>query len=184
MSPRTTWTWRPSMPSRGRSRSTRAVSSSCLTTSVSAVVRSGARRPLTGFARIGLISQVAEELWEVKGRKIKNLTKEDITIVDYKKMLVKNSTCRDLTTRCLDAHDYASRSSGARESQAVQQDGKEEQDVTRQPHSHICTVMLFCTIYAFFAHAHFCLCITDCKLPCSPLSHELLPASSCSCLLT
>ena len=39
----------------------------------------------------GLISQVAEELWEVKGRKLKNLTKEDITIVDYKKLLVKNS---------------------------------------------------------------------------------------------
>ncbi|OJT10313.1 hypothetical protein TRAPUB_13181 [Trametes pubescens] len=38
-----------------------------------------------------LISQVAEELWEVKNRKIKNLTKEDITIVDYKNMLVKNS---------------------------------------------------------------------------------------------
>lgn len=43
------------------------------------------------FPQSGLISQVAEELWEVKGRKIKNLTKEDITIVDYKKMLVKNS---------------------------------------------------------------------------------------------
>ena len=40
----------------------------------------------------GLISQVAEELWEVKDRKIKNLTKEDITIVDYKNLLVKNST--------------------------------------------------------------------------------------------
>ena len=39
----------------------------------------------------GLISQVAEELWEVKGRQIKNLTKEDITIVDYKNLLVKNS---------------------------------------------------------------------------------------------
>ncbi|PIL37719.1 ATP-binding cassette transporter [Ganoderma sinense ZZ0214-1] len=38
-----------------------------------------------------LISQVAEELWEVKDRKIKNLTREDITIVDYKKLLVKNS---------------------------------------------------------------------------------------------
>lgn len=38
-----------------------------------------------------LISQVAEELWEVKDRKIKNLTKVDISIVDYKKMLVKNS---------------------------------------------------------------------------------------------
>ena len=40
----------------------------------------------------GLISQVAEELWEVKDRKIKNLTKEDITIVDYKNLLAKNST--------------------------------------------------------------------------------------------
>ena len=39
----------------------------------------------------GLISQVAEELWEVKDRKIQNLTAADITIVDYKKMLVKNS---------------------------------------------------------------------------------------------
>ncbi|KAG2012851.1 multidrug resistance protein 1 [Coprinopsis cinerea AmutBmut pab1-1] len=38
-----------------------------------------------------LISQVAEELWEVKDKKIRNLTKEDITIVDYKKMLVKES---------------------------------------------------------------------------------------------
>ena len=41
----------------------------------------------------GLISQVAEELWEVKDRKIKNLTKEDITIVDYKNLLDKNSAC-------------------------------------------------------------------------------------------
>jgi len=38
-----------------------------------------------------LISQVAEELWEVKNRKIINLTKEGISIVDYKKLLVKNS---------------------------------------------------------------------------------------------
>ncbi|CCM00291.1 uncharacterized protein FIBRA_02321 [Fibroporia radiculosa] len=38
-----------------------------------------------------LISQVADELWEVKSRKIKNLTKEDITIVDYKNLLVKHS---------------------------------------------------------------------------------------------
>ena len=44
------------------------------------------------FFHAGLISQVAEELWEVKDRKIKNLTKEDITIVDYKNLLVKNST--------------------------------------------------------------------------------------------
>lgn len=39
----------------------------------------------------GLISQVAEELWEVKDRKIINLTKAGISIVDYKKLLVKNS---------------------------------------------------------------------------------------------
>ncbi len=38
-----------------------------------------------------LISQVGEELWEVKDKKIRNLTKEDISIVDYKKMLMKDS---------------------------------------------------------------------------------------------
>lgn len=38
-----------------------------------------------------LISQVAEELWEVKKKKIRNLTKEDISIVDYKNILVKES---------------------------------------------------------------------------------------------
>ena len=38
-----------------------------------------------------LISQVAEELWEVADRSIKNLTKADISIVDYKKNLVKQS---------------------------------------------------------------------------------------------
>jgi len=32
----------------------------------------------------GLISQVAEEIWEVKGKKIINLSKEGMTIVDYK----------------------------------------------------------------------------------------------------
>ncbi|KZT18314.1 P-loop containing nucleoside triphosphate hydrolase protein [Neolentinus lepideus HHB14362 ss-1] len=38
-----------------------------------------------------LISQVAEELWEVKDKTIKNLTKEDVSIVDYKKSLMKQS---------------------------------------------------------------------------------------------
>ncbi|KAJ7070325.1 P-loop containing nucleoside triphosphate hydrolase protein [Mycena belliarum] len=38
-----------------------------------------------------LISQVAEELWEVADHTIKNLTKADISIVDYKKNLVKQS---------------------------------------------------------------------------------------------
>jgi len=41
-----------------------------------------------------LISQVAEELWEVANKTIRNLTKEDISIVDYKKNLVKQSTFR------------------------------------------------------------------------------------------
>lgn len=40
---------------------------------------------------VGLISQVAEELWEVADKTIKNLTKQDISIVDYKKNLVKQS---------------------------------------------------------------------------------------------
>jgi ATP-binding cassette subfamily F protein 2 len=38
-----------------------------------------------------LISQVAEELWEVADQKIRNLTKEDISIVDYKQNLVRQS---------------------------------------------------------------------------------------------
>jgi ATP-binding cassette subfamily F protein 2 len=38
-----------------------------------------------------LISQVAEELWEVADHKIRNLTKEDISIVDYKQNLVRQS---------------------------------------------------------------------------------------------
>ncbi|SCV72716.1 BQ2448_4253 [Microbotryum intermedium] len=38
-----------------------------------------------------LISQVAEQLWEVKNKKIVDLSKSDISIVDYKNALVKNS---------------------------------------------------------------------------------------------
>lgn len=38
-----------------------------------------------------LISQVAEELWEVADKTIKNLTKQEITIVDYKKNLIRQS---------------------------------------------------------------------------------------------
>ena len=43
------------------------------------------------MANLGLISQVAEDLWEVKNRTVTNLTKQDITIVDYKKALAKRS---------------------------------------------------------------------------------------------
>ncbi|KAF5335432.1 hypothetical protein D9758_016916 [Tetrapyrgos nigripes] len=38
-----------------------------------------------------LIGQVAEELWEVANKKIRNLTKEGISIVDYKKKLAQES---------------------------------------------------------------------------------------------
>ncbi|POW20507.1 hypothetical protein PSHT_03457 [Puccinia striiformis] len=41
-----------------------------------------------------LISQVAEELWEVKNKKIVNLTKQDIDIKSYKSMLAKNSAAQ------------------------------------------------------------------------------------------
>jgi len=38
-----------------------------------------------------LIRQVADELWEVGHKTIRNLTKDDISIQDYKKNLVKQS---------------------------------------------------------------------------------------------
>lgn len=38
-----------------------------------------------------LISQVAEDLWEVDNKTIKNLTKEGIDIKEYKAKLVKKS---------------------------------------------------------------------------------------------
>jgi len=38
-----------------------------------------------------LISQVAEELWEVANKSIRNLTKEDISIREYKDRLIKQS---------------------------------------------------------------------------------------------
>ncbi|KAH0840339.1 P-loop containing nucleoside triphosphate hydrolase protein [Lanmaoa asiatica] len=41
-----------------------------------------------------LISQVAEDLWEVRDKTVRNLTKEDITIIDYKKNLIQQSKCQ------------------------------------------------------------------------------------------
>jgi len=38
-----------------------------------------------------LISQIAEELWEVKDRKIVNLSRQGIDIHTYKQQLMKNS---------------------------------------------------------------------------------------------
>ena len=43
------------------------------------------------YLLIGLISQVAEELWEVADKTINNLTKVDISIIDYKRNLIKES---------------------------------------------------------------------------------------------
>jgi len=40
---------------------------------------------------IGLIGQVAEELWEVADKTIHNLTKQDIDIVAYKRNLIQQS---------------------------------------------------------------------------------------------
>jgi len=40
---------------------------------------------------IGLIGQVAEELWEVADKTIHNLTKQEIDIIGYKRNLIKQS---------------------------------------------------------------------------------------------
>jgi len=40
---------------------------------------------------VGLIGQVAEELWEVADKTIHNLTKQEIDIVGYKRNLIKQS---------------------------------------------------------------------------------------------
>lgn len=121
MSLRTIWTWPRLTLSRPRSRSTPVVSLSSPTTSVSVAWIACSISCLT-LARAGLISQVAEELWEVKNRKIENLTKKDITIVDYKNMLVKNSTSPTfLYVRRHDVDHCRRRSSSAREGEAVQQ---------------------------------------------------------------
>jgi len=76
----------------------------------------------------GLISQVANELWEVKGRKIHNLTKKDINIADYKKMLIRNSMfsgSRKLSYRLTDKRRFRRVGEG----QAVQQNCRQGQDI-------------------------------------------------------
>jgi len=47
----------------------------------------------------GLIGQVAEELWEVANKTIRNLTKDEITIHDYKKNLIKRSEYNHIVSR-------------------------------------------------------------------------------------
>lgn len=95
---------------------------------------------LTFSPPTGLISQVAEEIWEVKNRKIQNLTKEGLTIVDYKKNLVKASTYQPksasgeplpLSLRPSHAFDRLCLSG---KGEAVQQDNQEvERFVARSP---------------------------------------------------
>ena len=90
-----------------------------------------------------MISQVANELWEVKGRKILNLTREDITIVDYKKMLIKNSmspASRGLTCQLTDKRRFRR----AGESQAVQQNRRQGQDINIRDNP-VAVHLAFCT---------------------------------------
>ena len=77
---------------------------------------------------LGLISQVANELWEVKGRKIRNLTREDVGIVEYKKMLVQKSTFQgslELACQLTDKNRFRR----FREGKAVQQNRYQGQDI-------------------------------------------------------
>ena len=88
----------------------------------------------------GLISQVANELWEVKNRRIRNLSREDISIVDYKRMLVQNSASPGLygvTYQLTDKRRF--RRTG--ESQAIQQDRCQGQDVNARQ-LRVCTPSL------------------------------------------
>jgi len=84
-----TWIWNLSIRSQRQSRNSQVVLSLSRTISVCPLVP--LRWNLSN--KTGLISQVAEDLWEVKENKVINLTKQDISIVDYKRMLAKRSTC-------------------------------------------------------------------------------------------
>src|SRR3954469_15112211 len=82
----------------------------------------------------GLISQVAEELWEVANKTIINLTKKDISIVDYKKNLIRESASILSYLRAWRAGSLISflfRSSRHRKGEVVQQDCAQGQDVNR-----------------------------------------------------
>ena len=73
------------------SKNLKAASSSSLMISVRISPLSFVIATVNAFLSPGLISQVAEELWEVADKTIKNLTKVDISIIDYKKNLIKES---------------------------------------------------------------------------------------------
>lgn len=78
----------------------------------------------------GLISQVAEDLWEVKDKTVRNLTKDDITIIDYKKNLVQQSMSSATIPTC-GCLIFVYRSSGAGESEAYQQEYSQGQDLIK-----------------------------------------------------
>lgn len=136
--------------------------SSCRTTSVSISDISWCS---VAHSRAGLISQVAEELWEVKDRKIKNLTKEDITIVEYKKMLVKNSRSR--TPSCVRLADDGARYRCAGEGEAVQQEHWPQQNLDCDDRSAVRSRRsergsIFSTVAHFLARrivVHFSACL-------------------------
>ena len=84
----------------------------------------------------------------MKGRKIRNLTREDISIVDYKKMLVKNSTLsgNNFTYWLTDKRRF--RRTG--ESQTVQQNSHQGQDINARvdPASvHLACCTPLCLLY-------------------------------------
>jgi len=81
------------------------------------------------IASIGLISQVANDLWEVKDKTIKNLTKDDISIVDYKSKLVRQSQHLLYLASWSPLISCSFRSSCTRKSQVIQQDCGEREDM-------------------------------------------------------
>jgi energy-coupling factor transporter ATP-binding protein EcfA2 len=76
-----------------------------------------------------LISQVAEELWEVAGKKIRNLSREEISIVDYKKGLMKQSMS-DFALYDFHVAHAMFRSGSDREGEAYQQDDGQDEDMS------------------------------------------------------
>lgn len=80
----------------------------------------------------GLISQVAEELWEVADKTIKNLTKREISIIDYKKNLIKQSALFLERANCAAEHLRAwCRLFCDRKGEIVLQDCAKRQDIEK-----------------------------------------------------
>ena len=93
MSRPTTWIWALLTLWPRQLKNLKAGLSSCHMISVSFSLFSLSSRVIIWFSGTytGLISQVAEELWEVADKTIHNLTKQEIDIVGYKRNLIKQS---------------------------------------------------------------------------------------------